>query len=103
MIKSLDFFLKNGLDKNEPLGVAIDIQGNVYVSGTFTNSIDSDPGIGVHTLSGSSYTTGFVLKLNNSGNFAIISNDSIKNYLKKRLKLKRCLVVRIGNNNEASL
>lgn len=52
------------------LSVAVDISGNIYVSGTFTGSADFDPGTGVYMMSAVARNqNGFILKLDNTGNF----------------------------------
>ncbi len=50
--------------------VATDAAGNIYATGWFTGTVDFDPGVGVHELSGvSSNQTAYVLKLNSNGGF----------------------------------
>jgi Secretion system C-terminal sorting domain/Beta-propeller repeat len=52
-------------------GVAIthDSNDNIYVSGKFTGTVDFDPNGGTAELTGISSSSGFILKLNSSGNF----------------------------------
>jgi len=47
--------------------IALDSQGNVYVTGSFSGQVDFDPGIGVQTLSSSGTLDSFVLKLDAQG------------------------------------
>jgi hypothetical protein len=49
--------------------LCVDLQNNIYLSGTFLGSIDVDPGPGTHLLSSTNALTTFILKLNSSGNF----------------------------------
>ncbi|MEZ6048677.1 MAG: hypothetical protein R3C11_24495 [Planctomycetaceae bacterium] len=56
------------------LAIAIDAANNVYASGYFTGVRDFDPGPGVHNLDAGSANDGFLLKLNNAGNFIWATN-----------------------------
>jgi Secretion system C-terminal sorting domain len=56
------------------LGVAIDNSQNVIITGMFTDSIDFDPGAGVHNLIAGYYKNIYLLKLNASGNFMWAKN-----------------------------
>ncbi len=49
--------------------VAVDASGNVYTTGTFTNTADFDPGNGVSNLTSKGTFDIFVSKLDASGNF----------------------------------
>ena len=51
-------------------GITTDNNGNIYLTGTFTNTVDFDPGIGTFTLTalGASFTP-FVQKLSSAGTF----------------------------------
>jgi hypothetical protein len=49
--------------------VTTDNLGNIYVTGTFRNTADFDPGIGVFNLSSNGSEDAFVLKLDSDGNF----------------------------------
>jgi hypothetical protein len=51
-------------------GVAVDKQGNVYISGEFQDTADFDPGEGVFTLTSAGLRDGFVAKLDSGGTFA---------------------------------
>lgn len=52
-------------------GVAItnDSNDNIYISGKFAGTVDFDPNGGIAELTGVSSSSGFILKLNSSGNF----------------------------------
>jgi hypothetical protein len=50
-------------------GITTDTFENVYITGRFEGTIDFDPGAGVHTLSSSSNSDGFILKLESNGSF----------------------------------
>jgi hypothetical protein len=54
-----------------PLSIAVDGSGNSYISGYFSDTIDFDPGTGVHKLSSAYFGNSdiFILKLNATGNF----------------------------------
>ncbi len=53
------------------MGQAIkyDAMGNVYVAGTFSGTVDFDPGAGIVNLTSGGGTDFFILKLNATGNF----------------------------------
>jgi hypothetical protein len=53
---------------DEGWGIAVDLTGNVYISGHYQNTVDFDPGAGVsnHTASGGDI---FIIKLDTNGNF----------------------------------
>lgn len=49
--------------------IKLDPQGNIYLCGSFIDSVDFDPGIGVFIMQSNAYQDGFVCKLSNIGNF----------------------------------
>ncbi len=49
--------------------IATDMNGNIYTTGTFIDSIDFDPGSGTSYLSGNGTETIYVQKLDGNGNF----------------------------------
>lgn len=49
--------------------IALDVNGNVYVSGQFRGTVDFDPGLGVHNMISAEQSDIFVLKLNPNGEF----------------------------------
>lgn len=49
--------------------ITTDVLGNVYTSGDYVITSDFDPGIGTYTLAAGSSNSGFVSKLDPSGNF----------------------------------
>jgi hypothetical protein len=58
-----------GIGSDEAEGVAVDTAGNVYVTGTFENAVDFDPGAGVNSLTSFGAADIFVLKLDSGGDF----------------------------------
>jgi len=61
----------NGTGNNLNSGYSISLDpttGDVYTTGWFKGTVDFDPGAGVYNLS-SNIENGFILKLNNAGNF----------------------------------
>jgi hypothetical protein len=49
--------------------VAVDGVGNVYVTGTFTQTADLDPGVGVDNATSGGSTDAFIVKLDNAGDY----------------------------------
>src|SRR6266550_509584 len=49
--------------------IAVDGNGNVYITGIFLGTTDFDPGPGIYNITSSSSTDAFICKLNASGNF----------------------------------
>lgn len=49
--------------------ILVDNSGNVYTAGSFSGTVDFDPGSGVSNLVSTSGTDAFISKLNSSGNF----------------------------------
>ena len=59
-------------------GIALDDKGSIYLTGSFREIADFDPGPGVFELNAGDEDEGFVLKLDNAGNFvwAVAAGDS---------------------------
>ncbi len=49
--------------------IAVDAQGNSYLTGFFANSMDADPGLSTHTLTADGALDVFVIKLDANGDF----------------------------------
>ncbi len=69
---------------NKAESITCDANGDIYVVGNFTGTIDFNPGIGLDTLSAWIQSTGYVLKISSTGNFVwvkriggFLSNNSI--------------------------
>ncbi len=58
-----------GSGYDEGLGVALDASGDVYISGTFVQTVDFDPGAGVFNLTSAGSNDIFICKLDSDGNF----------------------------------
>jgi len=50
-------------------GVSVDAAGNVFAAGDFGGTADFDPGPGTYNLTSAQPSDGFILKLDNGGNF----------------------------------
>lgn len=61
--------------------IVVDSRSNLYVSGSFQDSLDADPGPGVHYLYSKGKYDGFLLKFNQAGDFvqARSIGDSLSN------------------------
>ena len=56
---------------NEGRAISIDAAGYLYTSGTYTGSVDMDPGVGIYTLltTPGNFSDAFVLKQTSAGDF----------------------------------
>ena len=54
--------------------IASDLNGNIYLTGTFLFTVDFDPGLGVLNLTSAGSTDIYILKLDNNGDFVWASN-----------------------------
>jgi len=58
-------------DFEEPSDITIDSNGNLFITGYFTYTVDFDAGIGITNLtSASNYSDAFITKYDSNGNFA---------------------------------
>lgn len=64
-----------GADADDVTSIKVDTAGNVYVYGSFSSTVDFDPGSGVYPLTSTS-PGGFLLKLDASGNFGWVKQFS---------------------------
>lgn len=58
-----------GTDMDEALGVEIDNQNNVYVTGRFASTVDFDPGIGTDIISNAGVIDVYLTKFDENGNY----------------------------------
>jgi hypothetical protein len=56
-------------ENDRSYSVAVDTSGNVYTTGSFSNTLDFDPGAGTSNLTSVAYTDIFVSKLDSTGNY----------------------------------
>lgn len=61
--------LASGTNVSMGNSLALDGQGNVYTTGTFSGGFDFDPGAAVYFLSATGMKDGFIAKLDPAGNF----------------------------------
>ncbi len=60
-----------GLNFDYPAGIALDGAGNIYICGSFSQTVDFDPGAGTHIFSTIPAILGlFILKLDSNGDFS---------------------------------
>lgn len=58
-----------GLQDDRGRSIKTDIDGNVYVGGSFTGKVDFDPGPSTFEITGRDPVDNFIIKLNSSGDF----------------------------------
>lgn len=73
--------------------ISIDRIGNLFLAGSFANSIDFDPNAGVHVMTSTGYGDLFILKMDTSGNYLWSENISAQNEA-----VCEHLVIDIGGN-----
>jgi len=64
--------------------MALDANGNIFLTGMFKDSIDFDPGTATHNLTSNGAWDIFILKLDNNGNFVWAQNLGGTSYDKAR-------------------
>lgn len=72
----------DGIGNQTGTAVTTDLSGNVYTAGTFSGTVDFDPGAGTYTLSAGSVNDNFILKTDSNGNFlwaGSIDNSVVSN------------------------
>ena len=57
-----------GTNWDEALSVVLDLQGNIYITGDFSDIVDFDPGIGTFILTAAGGSDIFICKMDASGN-----------------------------------
>ncbi|WP_164972658.1 SBBP repeat-containing protein [Lacibacter luteus] len=62
-------FTTGAFDYSVANSIAADANGNAYITGTFKGATDFDPGAGNTTIRAGGLNDGFLVKLNNDGNF----------------------------------
>lgn len=82
--------LMEGSSKVKPMDIAVDKNGNVYLTAQFTGSVDFDPGAGVFRLTGTGSDKVFVLNLNTNGDFV---------WVKQLDNLSRASAIEIDKDN----
>jgi len=63
-----------GTSQQDTYSIKVDEQGNAFVVGAFYGTVDFDPGTGTHDLTAQQDFDGFVLKLNNDGDFVWVKH-----------------------------
>ena len=58
-----------GIGSDEGASIAVDTLGGVYITGSFENTADFDPGPGVFNMISQNYEDIFISKLDSNGNF----------------------------------
>ena len=58
-----------GTGQDQAYNVATDADGNIFVIGTYTGTVDFDPGTGTTNLTSKGGYDGFIIKLDTAGNF----------------------------------
>ena len=83
------------------LSITLDSQQNIVLTGFFTGPVDFDPGAGTYNLDGFAATnrSGFVLKLDNSGNFINAAKVGANVYNSNVVGWVNCTSVQIDVND----
>ncbi|MBK9249269.1 MAG: SBBP repeat-containing protein [Ignavibacteria bacterium] len=58
-----------GSSRDIAYSIAVDVKGNVYTAGLFSETVDFDPGTNITTLTTIGENDGFICKLDSQGNF----------------------------------
>jgi gliding motility-associated-like protein len=80
----------DGASKTKPMDIAVDKNGNVYLTAQFTGTTDFDPGPGVYNLTWRGSDKVFVLKLDTNGEFV---------WAKQLESLSRASAIEIDKDN----
>ena len=59
-----------GVNQDTANGMTVSPGGDVYVTGSFLDTVDFDPGVGIANLTAAGASDAFVVKLNTAGDFA---------------------------------
>ncbi|NBG65711.1 T9SS type A sorting domain-containing protein [Acidiluteibacter ferrifornacis] len=59
---------------DESRSLVSDVQGNLYIGGTFYGTVDFDPGVSIYNLTSNAFDDIFILKLNSSGDFVWVKS-----------------------------
>ncbi|MBN8692675.1 MAG: SBBP repeat-containing protein [Bacteroidetes bacterium] len=59
----------SGPSTEQAWGIAVDASGNVYSAGSFSGTVDFDPGPGTYTMNGGTTGDAYINKLDGAGNF----------------------------------
>ncbi|MBT3208179.1 MAG: hypothetical protein HN704_04700 [Bacteroidetes bacterium] len=63
-----------GSNDDKGNSIAIDVTGNIYITGNFKNTVDFDPRSGISNLISNGGNDIFIMKLDSSGNFVYAKN-----------------------------
>lgn len=58
-----------GIDSDISRSIALDNSGNIFITGSFNDTVDFDPSIGIQNLSSSGWTDIFIAKYDGAGNY----------------------------------
>ena len=87
-----------GNDSEYGASIDTDTQGNVYVIGSFRDTVDFDPGPGTYSISAIDTTDIFLIKLNPDGELIWVKTFAASNIYLNYYKLG--LSVKLDNNND---
>jgi len=84
----------------KPIDIAVDLMGDIYITGEFKDTADFDPGVGVFQMISKGDNDGFVQKLNSNGDFVWAYQLGSSAFNSTGTIRERCISLIIDKNND---